>query len=80
MLCYLFVNEKEIYQFKADNKNIKFPTQFCLGIISNGCAHIDSRDISLKKSVHDFSVDYNAINKSNILNICKYLKVKNNIK
>ena len=45
MLCYLFVNEKEIYQFKADNENIKFSTQFCLGIKSNECAQIDSRDI-----------------------------------
>ena len=26
---YLFVNE--IYKFKADNKNVNFPTQFCLG-------------------------------------------------
>ena len=25
--CYLFVNEKEIFKFKADNKNVNFPTQ-----------------------------------------------------
>ena len=61
-------------------KILNFLTQFCLGIISNECAHIDSRDISFLKNVHDFSVDYNAINKSNILNIYKYLKFKNNIK
>ena len=32
---YLFVNEKEIYKFKASNKNVNFTTQFCLGSISN---------------------------------------------
>ena len=29
---YLFVNGKVIFKFKADNKNINFPTQFCLGV------------------------------------------------
>ena len=32
---YLFVNEKEIFKFKTSNKNVNFPTQFCLGSISN---------------------------------------------
>ena len=35
ILICLF-NEKEIFKFKADNKNVNFPTQFCLGSISNG--------------------------------------------
>ena len=35
ILICLF-NGKEIFKFKADNKNVNFPTQFCLGIISNG--------------------------------------------
>ena len=26
---YLFVNRKEIFKFKADNKNVNFPTRFC---------------------------------------------------
>ena len=26
---YLFVNGKEIFKFKVDNKNVNFPTQFC---------------------------------------------------
>ena len=30
---YLFVNRKEIYKFKADDKNVNFPTQFCPGTI-----------------------------------------------
>ena len=26
---YLFVNGKEIFKFKVDNKNVNFPTHFC---------------------------------------------------
>ena len=33
---YLFFNGKEIFKFKAHNKNANFPTQFCLRSISNG--------------------------------------------
>ena len=32
---YLFVNEKETYKFKVENKNVDFRTQFCPGNISN---------------------------------------------
>ena len=32
---YLYFNRKAIYKFKADNKNINFPTQFSLVSISN---------------------------------------------
>ena len=39
---YLFVNEKAIYKFKADNKNVNFPTQFCLGSISNKFDYVKS--------------------------------------
>ena len=77
---YLFVNEKEIYKFKADNKNANFPTQFCLRSISNKIAHTDSRELSLKENVYDYLVDCNAIDKSDIFNIYKYLMIKNNIK
>ena len=50
---YLFVNGKEIYKFKADRKNVNFPTQFCLGSISNGFGAAESREVSLKGNVHD---------------------------
>ena len=30
---YLFVNGKEVFKFKTDNKNVNFPTQFRLGSI-----------------------------------------------
>ena len=32
---YLFVNGKEIYNFKADNEKVDSPTQYCLGRIFN---------------------------------------------
>ena len=32
---YLFVNGKVIFKFKADSKNVNFPTQFCLRSIVN---------------------------------------------
>ena len=73
---YLFVNGKEIFKFKAV-KCVNFPTQFCLESISNGFGATNSREVSLKGNVYNFSVDYHAIDKSDILNIHKYLMVKN---
>ena len=65
--------------FKTGNRNVNFPTQFCLGSISNKFDALDSREIFLRVNVHDFSIDYNAINKCNMLKIHKYLMVKHNI-
>ena len=76
---YLFVNGKEIFNFKDDNKNVNFATQFCLGSISNGLSAAESKEVSLNGNVYDFSVDYNYIDKSDILNIHKYLMTMNNI-
>ena len=77
---YLFVNEKEIFKFKGDNKNVNFPTQFSLESISNGFSATESREVSLNGKVYDVSVNYNVIDKSGILNILKYVIIKNNIK
>ena len=33
VICLLI---EKIFKFKAGNKNVNFPTQFCLGSISNG--------------------------------------------
>ena len=46
-----------------------FPTQFCLGSMSNGFSAAESRKVSLNGSVYNFSVDYNSFDKSDILNI-----------
>ena len=61
---YLFVNGKEIYKFKANDKNNNFPSRFCFGSISNAFDYLASREVSLKENVYDFSVDYEAIDKS----------------
>ena len=58
---YLFVNRKEMYNFKADNKNINFATQFYLGRISNKFGAVECREVCSKGNVYDFSVDYNAV-------------------
>ena len=76
---YSFVNRKEIFTFKANNKNVNFPTQFCLGSISNGFSAAESR-VSGDRNVYSSSVDYNSIDKFDILNIHKCLLTNNNIK
>ena len=77
---YLFVNGKEILKFKAGNKNVIFPTGFCLGSISNGFSATESSKVSLNENVYDFLVDCNSIDKSYILSIYKCLMIKNNTK
>ena len=66
---YLFVSGKEIFTFKADNKNVNVLAQFCLGSISNRFSATES----LNGDACDFSVNYSSIDKSGILNIRKYL-------
>ena len=53
--------------FKADNRIVNFPTQFCLGNICNEFGALQSRQLSLKGNMHDASVNYNAIDESDIL-------------
>ena len=66
-----------MFKFKAGNKNIDFPTQFCLGSISNRFSASEFREVSLNGNVYNFS---NSIDKSDILIFHKYLMNKNNIK
>ena len=75
---YLLIDGKEIFRFKVDYKNDNFSTHICLGSI-NGFSTTESK-MSLNGNVYDFSVDYNFIEKSEILNIHKYLMTQNNIK
>ena len=68
------------FKFKSDIKNVNFPTQLCLRSISNGLSAIESIDVSLNGNVYDFLLDYNSIDKSDTLDIHKYLRNNNNIK
>ena len=76
----MFVNGKEIFKFKADKKNVNFSTQFCFESISYGFSATESREVSLNVNVYEFSADCNSIDKSDILNIDKYLMTENHIK
>ena len=40
---YSFVNEKEIYKFKASNKNNNIQSWSCLGSTSNELDYVDSK-------------------------------------
>ena len=47
----MLVNRKEIYNFKAHNETVNFPTQFCLESISNGFDAFQSRRLYLKRNL-----------------------------
>ena len=64
----------------ANNKNVNFPTQFCLGSISQRFDYFESKEVSFKGNVYDLSVDYDTIDKSKTSNIYNYSMVKSNIK
>ena len=72
----LFVNRKEIFNFKADNKNVNFTTQFCFESISNRFGATEPKERSFKGDTYNFSLNYNI----DILNLEKYIMVKENIK
>ena len=77
VICLLM--EKKSLNYKSHNKNINFPTKFCLQSISNGFTNAESREVSLNENVYDFSVICNSIDKSHMLSINEYLMKKNNI-
>ena len=54
-------NGREIFNFKAANKNVNFPTQFSLGSVSNGFSATESIKVSINGNVYELSVDYNSI-------------------
>ena len=67
--------------YNAGNSYLfNFPTKFCLISISNVFNATESREVSLNGNMHDFSVDYNSMDKSDILNIHRYLPTKNSVK
>ena len=77
---YLFFNWKEIFKLKSENRNNNFQTQLCLGSSSVRFSATESSEVSLNRNVYDFSVDYNYIDKTYLLNILKSLMATNKIK
>ena len=75
---YLFANGTEIYNFKAKDSEI-VASSLCLGNISKDWLIDNMKKTGFNGYVHDFSVDYDAIDVGDIKDIHKYLKKKNNI-
>ena len=75
---YLFVNGTEIYKFKAEDSEI-VATPLCLGNISKNWSADNMKKTGFNGYVYDFSVDYDATDVDDILDIHKYLMKKNNI-
>ena len=69
----------KIYNFKAKDSEIK-PYPLPLGNISKDFAANGTKKPRLNGYLFDFSVDYNIIHSSNVINSHKYLMKKQNIK
>ena len=72
---YLFVNDTEIYQFKAKIPEI-VASPLCLGNISREWSTDNMKKTGFNGYFYDFSVDYNATDVDDIKNIHKYLMKK----
>ena len=75
---YLFVNGTEIYQFKANNYEI-VAALLCLGNISKDWSVDNMKKAGFNGYIYDFSVDYDATDVDDIVDIHNYLMKKNNI-
>ena len=72
------MNGTEIIKFKAkDSDIVAYP--LCLENISKDFSEDNMKKTGLKEYVYNFSVDYNAIVVTDILDIHKYLMKKNGI-
>ena len=74
----LFTNGKKIIKLKAKDSEIN-PYEMGLGNISKDWSVDNIKKTSPKGFVYDFSVNYEAIEVSDILDVHKYLMEKNGI-
>ena len=75
---YLFVNGKQVLNFKAKNSEIiKYP--MCLGGASKDYNENSRKDTGLYGNAYDFSVDYSSIANDKIVDIQNCLMKKNNV-
>ena len=75
---YLFVNDTEIYKFRAKDSEI-VTSPLCLGNISKDWSADNMKKNGFTGYVYDFSSDYDAITVDDIKDIQKYLMKENNI-
>ena len=73
---YLFVDGTEIIKFKGKDSEI-VATPLCLNNIMKEFSEDNTKKTGLNGYVYDFSVDYDAIAVTDILDIHKYLMKKN---
>ena len=73
---YLFVNGTEIIEFIAKDSEIA-AYRLCLGNISKDLTVDNMKKTGLKRYLYDFSLDYDAIAVTNVLDIHKCLSKKN---
>ena len=66
---YLFVNGKEIVNFKAKDSEIA-ASPICLGNISKDWSADNMKKTGLNGYVYEFNVDYRDLNKVNLLKVC----------
>ena len=71
--------EKKYLRLKPKIKMLTFQLNFESEVYLMDLA-TESREESLNRNVYNFSVDYSFIDKTDMLNIHKYLMTKNNIK
>ena len=76
---YLFVNGAEVNKFKTKESEIN-TIQLCLGNISKVFSVDNVKKTGLNRYVYNFSVDYDAFDVDDILDIHKYLMNKSDIK
>ena len=74
----MFVNVAEIYKFKAKDSKI-LATPLCLGNIWKDWSIENMKRTGFNRYVFDLSVDYDATDVDNMLDIHKYLMKKNEI-
>ena len=72
---YLFVNGTEIYKYKSKDSDI-VAAPLCLGNISNNWSIDSMKKLGFNDYVYDFSVDYDATDVDDLLDIHKYLMKK----
>ena len=72
---YLFVNGAEIYKFKAKYSEI-LASPLCLGNISKDWSTDNMKKTGCNGYVYDFSVDYDATDVDDVVDILKHLMKK----
>ena len=76
---YLFVNVKQVVNFKSQDFKLRHVYPMCLGNISANFNQPDRKSTGIYGYVYYFSIDYNVIKTTDILYIHEYLVKQNNI-